>query len=354
MSETAGESRPGDRPQQKRSKSPSEARCEAYRQIIDGIALLFAAVAADRAGLTIRFAWFFRTALTLVKLAAFAGAIAFLIFSAAMLWSLYTMPLERQARAGGPSLLVEAAHGEPLGRIGSLADDIKREDFPDLLVNAVISIEDKRFYSHWGVDLWGIARAAYVDWAAGGAVQGGSTITQQFAKMQIVGNERSLSRKLREACTATWLELRLGKDEILTRYLNTVYLGSGIHGMSAAARMYFDKDVRELTLPEAALLAGLIQAPSKYNPIVNLDLAQHRAAEVIDAMRETKAIDVASAEKAKAQPAVPKRSPRMVRAGSWFADWIAKYQVPKLAGTGGRCVSVPHWNHGCRNWPSGS
>jgi penicillin-binding protein 1A len=338
MSETAGGPPAGER--HRSSKSLSEMRREAFHQIIDGVRLLFAGIAVERAGLARRFAWFFRTTLTLTKLVAFTGAIAFLIFSAAMLWSLYTVPLETPARVAGPSLLVEAAHGEPLGRIGSLADNLKRQDFPDILVKAVISVEDRRFYTHRGVDLWGIARAAYADWAAGGVVQGGSTITQQLAKMQVVGSERSLSRKLREACTAIWLELRLGKDEVLTRYLNTVYLGAGIHGMSAAARMYFDKDIRELTLPEAALLAGLIQAPSKYNPIQNLDLARRRAVEVIDAMRDTKAIDAAASENAKAQPAALKLSPRTVRAGSWFADWIARYEVPKLAGAGGRALRV--------------
>src|SRR5262249_30603493 len=139
---------------------------------------------------------------------------------------------------------------------------------------------------------------------------GGSTITQQLAKMQVVGNERSLSRKLREACMAIWLELRLSKDEVLTRYLNRVYLGAGVHGMSAAARTYFDKPVNQLTLPEAAMLAGLIQAPSRYNPIEDLNVAQRRAGEVIDAMAKTGAIDAAAAEQAKAHPAVPKLSPK--------------------------------------------
>ena len=102
------------------------------------------------------------------------------------------------------------------------------------------------------------------------AIEGGSTITQQLAKIQFVGNERTLSRKVREALTAVWLKARLGKEEILKRYLNSVYLGSGAYGMSAAARMYFDKSVSQVSLPEAALLAGLIQAPSRYDPLRNL------------------------------------------------------------------------------------
>ena len=175
---------------------------------------------------------------------------------------------------------------------------------------------------------------------AGGIVEGGSTITQQLAKMQVVGAERNLSRKLREIFIAMWLELRLDKDEILTRYLNTVYLGAGTHGMSAAARMYFDKNLADLTLPEAALLAGLLRAPSKYNPIRNLNAAQARAATVIDAMVETGVIDTAAAEKAKAEPAMLKLSPRTARAGSWYADWIAKHEVPKIAGSVRRPLRV--------------
>ena len=179
------------------------------------------------------------------------------MFATALLWALYRMPLERQAGTDGPSLLVEARNGEALGRVGPLANSVRRQDFPDMLVRAVLSIEDRRFYGHWGIDPWGIARAMRANWAAGDVVEGGSTITQQLAKMEVVGGERSLHRKLREALTAVWLELRLGKEEILTRYLNTVYLGAGAHGMSAAARMYFDKSLSKLTLAEAALLAGL-------------------------------------------------------------------------------------------------
>jgi 1A family penicillin-binding protein len=321
-------------------KSLSEARREAFLQIVDGVRQLFTATAPERASLTPRFARAVRTILTLIKLAAFTIALTAVVISTMMLWTLYNVPLERQARTAAPSLLIEAANGEPLGRIGSLADDARRQDFPDALVKAVVSIEDRRFFNHRGVDLRGIARAAYANWAAGGVVEGGSTITQQLAKMQVVGGERSLSRKLREACTAIWLELRLSKDDILARYLNSVYLGTGLHGMSAAARTYFDKSVNQLALPEAAMLAGLIQAPSKYNPIQSLNVAQRRAAEVIDAMAETGAIDAAAAEQAKAHPAVPKLSPRTVRAGSWFADWIAKYEVPKIAGSGGRALRV--------------
>jgi penicillin-binding protein 1A len=263
-----------------------------------------------------------------------------LSLATAMLWVLYDIPLQTRTGNNKPSLLVEAANGQPIGRVGALADSVERQDFPNVLVKAVLSIEDRRFYSHWALDPQGIARAAYANWSAGGIVEGGSTITQQLAKLQIVGGERSLDRKIREAFTAVWLDFRLGKDEILTRYLNSVYLGAGAYGMSAAARLYFDKSLSDLALPEAAMLAGLIQAPSRYDPINNLQAAQHRAAVVLDAMVEAGAIDGAAADQAKATPAQLKLSQKAVLANTWFADWIARHEVPKVAGAMKRTMRV--------------
>jgi penicillin-binding protein 1A len=339
MSSAEQEFRRGEQDNQHNPKPPSELRREAFGQIAQGLRQLFAAMTAGCAGMSRHAAPFGRACFMLCKIAVVASVLIFLGLATAMLWVLYDVPLQTPGR-DGPSVLVEAADGQPLGRVGQLGDAVERKDFPDHLVHAVTSIEDRRFFSHRGVDLRGILRAAYANWSAGGIVEGGSTITQQLAKMQVVGAERSLSRKFREAFIATWMELRLEKDEILTRYLNAVYLGAGGHGMSAAARMYFDKNVSELTLPEAAMLAGLIQAPSKYNPTRDLNAAQARAAMVIDAMLEAGAIDEAAAAKAKAEPATLKLSPRTARAGSWFADWIAKHEVPKIAGSLGRALRV--------------
>jgi 1A family penicillin-binding protein len=275
-----------------------------------------------------------------LKATLLGAVLSSLALTTAMLWTLYYVPLEKRLGIDGPSVLVEAANGQPLGRVGPLSDAVKRRDFPDMLIKAVLSIEDRRFYSHWGIDPWGIARAMHANWIAGGIAEGGSTITQQLAKMQIVGSERSLDRKVREAFTAIWLDLRLGKDEVLTRYLNAVYLGAGAYGMSAAARIYFDKSLADLTLPEAALLAGLIQAPSRYDPVRNLDAAHRRGTLVIDAMLEAGAIDSRAAEKAKARPATLKLSPRTALAGSWYADWIAKHELPKIAGFVQRAMRV--------------
>jgi membrane peptidoglycan carboxypeptidase len=138
------------------------------------------------------------------------------------------------------SLILEAANGETLGRVGPLKlADAARTDFPDDLVNAVVSIEDRHFFDHPGFDPQGSLRALQRNIAAGTIVEGGSTITQQLVKMRFLGRERTFVHKLREVLAAVWLDTQLGKDEILTRYLNSVYLGNGAYGMSAAARLYF-------------------------------------------------------------------------------------------------------------------
>src|SRR5215831_1052473 len=244
----------------------------------------------------------------------------------AMLWALHDLPAEKPVGGNSESsLLVQAANGETLGRVGPLKmADAARTDFPDNLVKAVVSIEDRHFYDHPGFDPEGILRALHRNIAAGTIVEGGSTITQQLVKMRILGRERTLSHKLREALAAVWLDTQLGKDEILTRYLNSVYLGNGAYGMSAAARLYFGKSLSELTLPEVAMLAGLIRAPSRENPLQNLGAAQARAAVVIEAMRDNGAIDARTAADAAAQPAVLHLSEQALPATTWFADWVAK------------------------------
>jgi penicillin-binding protein 1A len=269
----------------------------------------------------------------LVKTFLFVAALASLATTGVLIWALHDLPAEKPS-GGESSLIIEAANGETLGRAGPLKlADAARTDFPDQLVNAVISIEDRRFYSHPGFDPEGILRALQRNLAAGTIVEGGSTITQQLVKMRILGHERTLSHKLREAVAAMWLDVQLSKDEILTRYLNSVYLGNGAYGMPAAARMYFDKSLAELTLPEAAMLAGLIQAPSRNNPLQNLEGAQARAAAVIAAMRENGKIDDSTAQNAIAQPAVPHPSRRIQPAETWFADWIA-HETPAVIGSG--------------------
>jgi penicillin-binding protein 1A len=269
------------------------------------------------------------------------GMVCALVLSGAILWAFHDFPVEpRRSDADTPGLLLEAANGEPLGRIGPIKiADAARQDLPQSLVQAVLSMEDRHFYSHFGIDLQGIFRAMRRNTAAGEVVEGGSTITQQLAKVQFVGNERTFARKLREAVTATWLELRLGKDEILTRYLNSVYLGAGAYGMPAAARLYFGKSVKELTLPEAAMLAGLIRAPSLYNPLRNPEKARQRATIVLDAMVNSGAIDAQVAADAKVKPAEVRFARDTSRAGSWFADWIKK-ELADVTGSLNRSIRV--------------
>jgi 1A family penicillin-binding protein len=270
--------------------------------------------------------------LSLITKFAAAAALVALLFASALLWALYASPELLRSDRREPSLVMAAVDGSPLGRAGPLSKQARLRDFPDLLVKAVLSIEDRRFYSHWGIDPRGIARAIRANWTAGSVTQGGSTISQQLAKLQLGSSERSLVQKLRESLTAIWLEGRLGKEEILTRYLNSVYLGSGVYGMSAASRAYFDKAPAKLTLAEAALLAGVIQAPSKFDPARNLEAARQRASAVLNAMVATGAISRREAEAARSDPARLRMNARTAPAKSWFADWIAASEVQTLPG----------------------
>lgn len=260
----------------------------------------------------------------IIKSVALFTVLGALVFCASMLWVLRDLPRDGVPPLRERAILLEAADGKPLGRVGPLKiSNARREDFPQHLVAAVLSIEDRRFYQHWGVDLLGIARAMRRNYAAGGIVAGGSTITQQLIKLRIVGTERSWSRKLREAFAALWLEMRLGKEEILTRYLNSVYMGAGAQGISAAAELYFNKRPRDLTLPEAAMLAGLIKAPSRFNPLQNLPGAQARAATVLRAMADSGQIDEPTARAAIAHPAVVNTPAIASESSTWFSDWVA-------------------------------
>ncbi len=253
------------------------------------------------------------------------AVLGLLTFAGAMVWALHDLPPEKPIGEGSaPSFILEAANGTSLGRVGALRMPVApRADFPDVLVKAVTGIEDRHFYHHWGFDPQGMLRAFRRNAAAGTIVEGGSTITQQLVKLRILGHERSLTHKLREALVAMWVDMHRSKDDILTDYLNSVYLGNGVYGMPAAARLYFSKRPAELSVPEAAMLAGLIRSPSRTNPIQDLQAAQARAGTVIDAMRETGALDAKTAADAKAHPAMPHLSTDTMRAGSWFADWIA-------------------------------
>ena len=174
-------------------------------------------------------------------------------------------------------------YGNPIGNRGIKHNDsIPLEDFPDNLIKATLATEDRRFYDHFGIDVAGTFRALLTNAQAGGVRQGGSSITQQLAKNLFLSNERTIERKVNEAFLAIWLETRLTKNEILKLYLDRAYMGGGTFGVDGAAHFYFNKSVRDVSLAEAAMLAGLFKAPTKYAPHINLPAARARANVVLD------------------------------------------------------------------------
>lgn len=169
-------------------------------------------------------------------------------------------------------------HGNFIGSRGSIhGEPVPIEEMPDIVIKAVLATEDRRFFDHWGIDFYGLSRAFSQNLRANGVVQGGSTLTQQLAKNLFLNNERTFERKIKEAYLAIWLEANLTKKQILQLYLDRAYMGGGTFGIAAASRFYFGKDIRDVSLAEAAMLAGLFKAPGKYAPHVNLPAARARA-----------------------------------------------------------------------------
>ena len=175
-------------------------------------------------------------------------------------------------------------------------------DFPKVLLDALVSTEDKDFYRHWGVNFWRIAGAAYRDIESGGKVQGASTLTMQLARNLFLSPDRSFHRKIQEALLAIQIERRFTKEQILTLYANQIYLGHGVYGFEAASEYYFSKPAKQLTLPEAALIAGLPKSPAIYSPINHPDRALHRRNLVINAMLEDGKLTAVQAEAARSAP----------------------------------------------------
>ncbi len=221
-----------------------------------------------------------------------------------------------------PSIEIDGLDGKPLavrGEMGGAAVSLK--DLPPYLPRAFIAIEDRRFYHHYGVDPFGLARALVADVLHRGVQQGGSTITQQLAKNLFLTPQRTLWRKMQEVVLALWIERKFSKNEILELYLNRVYFGSGAYGVEAAAQRYFGKPAREVKLAEAAMLAGLVKSPTRLAPSRNPDGAERRAQMVLAAMAEEDFITETMAKMAMAQPA---HAVKPSGAGSvgYVADWI--------------------------------
>src|SRR5690348_12701474 len=199
-------------------------------------------------------------------------------------------------------------------------DSIPLDQFPDHLIKAVLSTEDRRFYEHFGIDMAGTARALVANTRAGGVVQGGSSITQQLAKNLFLNNERTIERKVKEAFLAMWLEARLTKNEILKLYLDRAYMGGGTWGVDAAAQYYFNKSARDVNLSESAMLAGLFKAPSKFAPHVNLPAARARANVVLDNLVEASMMTEGQVFGARRHPATPVDR-RDDRQPNYYLDW---------------------------------
>ena len=258
----------------------------------------------------------------LLRWAIILGIWTTLVAILALIWLARDIPRPETAldtaRRPGLSLLDRA--GTPFATYGDVVGEpLRLKDLPAALPAAAVAVEDRRFWSHPGLDLVGITRAAVVNIRAGRLVQGGSTITQQVAKNLFLTNARTLRRKVQELMLTLWLEHTFSKTEILEIWLNRVYLGSGAWGVDAAARMYFGTSARKLTVWQSAVLAGLPRAPSRFNPRTDPAAAAARGREVLTAMAETGALSKEAADAASAQIAF---APRAATAG-WFADWVA-------------------------------
>ncbi|MCF8468246.1 MAG: PBP1A family penicillin-binding protein [Sneathiella sp.] len=222
-----------------------------------------------------------------------------------------------------PSMVLQTADGIRFSTYGDLYGDMLPIDkIPDNIKQAVLATEDSHFYDHFGVNPVSLIRAALRNYQAGRVVQGGSTITQQLAKNLFLTPERTMGRKIRETLLAFWLETEYTKDEILALYLNRMYFGSGTYGIDAAARKYFSHPATKLTTAEAAMLAGLLKAPTYYAPTLSLERAQNRASVVVGRMVEEEYLTPAEAKAIRAKPATLVNVGGDFRNVRYYADWV--------------------------------
>jgi penicillin-binding protein 1A len=250
-------------------------------------------------------------------------AIALLLALLPLLWLSWALPVNRALEPlPKPTLVLLDRHGEAYARRGALKlEPVDSRHLPRHVVDAVLAIEDRRFYRHDGIDPRGIARALWHNARAGAMEQGGSTITQQLAKTSFLTPDRTLRRKLQEAAIALWLEARLDKDEILSRYLSSIYFGDGVYGLRAAARHYFGVEPEQLDLAQAAMLAGLPKAPSALAPTAHPEAAEARMRLVLAAMVAQGRLDARKAEAIGAPEVLGADDELPV--GSYFADWVS-------------------------------
>jgi len=266
-----------------------------------------------------------RTLIGVVKAVVYTGIVGLIALIVAVLVAMNSLPSYNELVRRddlGQMIRVRAADGSVLVSLGpSFGEWLSYGEIPPIMKNAMVAVEDKRFRSHIGVDPIGLARAVKVRATKGRWTQGGSTITQQLARNIFLTNNRTFGRKIREAILAMALERRFSKDQILELYLNRVYFGGGAYGIDAASRRFFGHSAKTLNLSEAAIIAGLVKAPSNYAPSADAEAAKGRAAVVIKLMRENgdiSAVDAAAAEPADVQ-IVPAAKQNSVR---YFTDWV--------------------------------
>jgi len=251
------------------------------------------------------------------------GIWALLVAGAIVVYYAYDLPeVDQVADASRkPSVTLLASDGSVLASYGHLyGETVQLGELPPVLPRAVMAVEDRRFYDHPGVDPFGLARAMWANLQAGAIVQGGSTITQQLAKNLFLSPAQTVKRKVQELVLAVWLEHKFTKNEILSLYLNRVYLGAGTYGVDAAARRFFGKPATEVNVYEAALLAGLLKAPSRYNPAADPEAAHRRATVVLQDM--VAAGYISSAEAKQAARSRSTTGQGVATRGRYFADWV--------------------------------
>ena len=220
-----------------------------------------------------------------------------------------------------PSTTIIADNGNEIQTFGTIYSEVIRsEELPQYVVDAIVYTEDKRFYKHFGFDIISFTRAMIANLFAGRYAQGGSTISQQVAKNLFLTSEKSIKRKVQELLIAFWLEYKFSKEQILTLYLNRVYLGSGTYGIEAASQKYFQKTSRDINFLEAAIIAGMLKAPSRYNPISSKERALERAKVVLQVMKQNNLIDEENERIILKMPLGKEKNTR-VKNASYFADW---------------------------------
>jgi len=284
----------------------------------------------------------------LLRWALIAAVWLTLMAASVLLWFARDLPRPEDAldAVRRPSLVLQDRAGATIATYGDVVGEpLRLTDLPAVLTQAAVSVEDRRFWTHGGLDPWGLLRAVVVNLRAGHVVQGGSTITQQVAKTLFLSNARTARRKVQELLLTLWLERHFTKTEILEIWLNRVYLGSGAWGVDAAAHIYFGISARHLNLWQSAVIAGLPRAPSRFNPRENAQAAAARGREVLAAMVAAGAIT----QDAATQAGAAMKFSAHPQAGGWFADWAAA-QAETLVPAGSDAVLRATLDARLQNW----